>query len=84
MAIKNAREMALIPYANRVTQQRNKRDGGGGERSVRADGPPPRPTAPPPTRAGDEELGDETFDDTSVNDTSTDFVAEEATEEVEA
>lgn len=49
MAIKNAREMALLPYANRVTQQR----GGGnrgerGERGIRADGPPPRPTAPPP------------------------------------
>ena len=51
MAIKNAREMALLPYANRVTQQR----GGRGERGergdrpgLRADGPPPRPTAPPP------------------------------------
>jgi small subunit ribosomal protein S18 len=53
MAIKNAREMALIPYANRVTQQRNKREGGG-DRAVRADGPPPRPTAPPPGRPGAE------------------------------
>lgn len=45
-AIKNAREMALLPYANRVTTQR----GGKGERGDRnrADGPPPRPTAPPP------------------------------------
>lgn len=51
MAIKNAREMALLPYTNRITQQR----GGGrdrgerGERGLRPDGPPPRPTAPPPT-----------------------------------
>ncbi|CAN5898888.1 hypothetical protein BH23ACT2_BH23ACT2_05610 [soil metagenome] len=48
MAIKNAREMALLPYANRVTQQRGGRDRGG-DRAVRADGPPPRPTAPPPS-----------------------------------
>lgn len=58
MAIKNAREMALIPYANRVTQQRNKRDGGGGDRGARAEGPPPRPTAPPPTRGADEADGE--------------------------
>ena len=50
MAIKNAREMALLPYTNRITQQR----GGGrdrgerGERGLRPDGPMPRPTAPPP------------------------------------
>lgn len=56
MAIKNAREMALLPYASRVTQQRGNR-GERGERGIRADGPPPRPTAPPPT--GGEELGDE-------------------------
>jgi small subunit ribosomal protein S18 len=51
-AIKNAREMALLPYANRVTTQR----GGGRDRGERgdrgdrgrADGPPPRPDAPPP------------------------------------
>ena len=58
MAIKNAREMALLPYASRVTQQRGGRGGErGGERGIRADGPPPRPTAPPPT--GGEELGEE-------------------------
>ena len=61
MAIKNAREMALLPYATRVTQQRGGRDRGG-ERGIRADGPPPRPSAPPPTGGGDDaEL--ETFDD---------------------
>ena len=60
MAIKNAREMALLPYASRVTQQRGGRGGERGERGIRADGPPPRPTAPPPT--GGDELGDE-FDE---------------------
>src|SRR5829696_3566585 len=61
-AIKNAREMALLPYANRVTTQR----GGGRDRGERgdrgdrgdrgrADGPPPRPDAPPPVGGeGDE------------------------------
>jgi len=58
MAIKNSREMALLPYASRVTQQRGGRGGErGGERGIRADGPPPRPTAPPPT--GGDELGEE-------------------------
>jgi small subunit ribosomal protein S18 len=53
MAIKNAREMALLPYTNRITQQR----GGGrdrGERGLRPDGPMPRPTAPPPSGAAGE------------------------------
>jgi small subunit ribosomal protein S18 len=51
LAIKNAREMALLPYTNRVTQQRGGRDRGdrGDRQGLRADGPPPRPTAPPPT-----------------------------------
>jgi small subunit ribosomal protein S18 len=45
-AIKNAREMALLPYASRVTTQRSAK----GDRSDRgrADGPPPRPSGPPP------------------------------------
>jgi small subunit ribosomal protein S18 len=59
-AIKNAREMALLPYASRVTTQR----GGGRDRGERgdrgdrgrADGPPPRPEGPPPA------LGDEPAD----------------------
>lgn len=54
MAIKNAREMALLPYANRVTQQRGGRDRGG-DRGIRADGPPPRPSAPPPSGGVDDE-----------------------------
>jgi small subunit ribosomal protein S18 len=48
-AIKNAREMALLPYTSRVTTQRTSRDRG--DRGGRADGPPPRPTSPPPTAA---------------------------------
>lgn len=60
-AIKNAREMALLPYTNRVTTQRGQRGEGRGERGGRADGPPPRPTAPPPGANGDEVL-DEAID----------------------
>src|SRR5437879_8622934 len=51
-AIKNAREMALLPYANRVTTQRTSRDRGPGGPG-RADGPPPRPSAPPPISGAD-------------------------------
>jgi small subunit ribosomal protein S18 len=74
MAIKNAREMALLPYANRVTQQRGGRGGDRGDRGIRADGPPPRPTAPPPTGGEDvlDEFETEAFD------------AEETVEEVDA
>ncbi len=52
MAIKNAREMALLPYTNRVTTQRKNecRDSS----AARADGPAPRPTAPPPASAGED------------------------------
>ena len=67
MAIKNAREMALLPYTNRITQQR----GGGrdrgerGERGLRPDGPMPRPTAPPPNGRDGEDL-DVTLDETTT------------------
>src|SRR6185369_14707113 len=53
-AIKNAREMALLPYTNRVTTQRTSRDRGPGGPG-RADGPPPRPAGPPPLSARSEE-----------------------------
>jgi small subunit ribosomal protein S18 len=55
-AIKNAREMALLPYTNRVTTQRTSRDRGPGGPG-RADGPPPRPQGPPPS--GSEDRGDD-------------------------
>src|SRR5207244_3048721 len=60
MAIKNAREMALLPYTSRVTTQRTSRERG--ERGPRADAPMPMPTpaTPPPTGQGG--AGDEEFD----------------------
>ena len=45
-AIKVAREMALIPFTNRVTTQRRERRSD--ERDERSDGPPSRPAMPPP------------------------------------
>src|SRR6476469_7222339 len=51
-AIKNAREMALLPYTSRVTQQRGGRERRD-DRAIRADGPLPRPTAPPPVAGAD-------------------------------
>ncbi len=51
-AIKNAREMALLPYNNRITTQRSatrSRD------DNRVDGPAPQPTAPPPGLRGSPE-----------------------------
>lgn len=64
-AIKVAREMALIPYANRVTTQRSNRDRGErGERGGRADGPAPRPSGPPP--GSDDEATDDATDATDI------------------
>ncbi len=54
-AVKVAREMALVPYATRVTSQRSNR---GDRDRGRAAGPAPRPSGPPP--AGEE--GDENVD----------------------
>jgi len=58
-AIKVAREMALIPYASRVTSQRGGRGDRGdrGDRGGRADGAPPRPQGPPP--GADDDAGEE-------------------------
>ena len=44
MAIKNAREMALLPYTNRITTQRG---GRGGDRRNRDDNRPPKDDRPP-------------------------------------
>lgn len=46
-AVKNAREMALLPYANRITTQR----GAGRPGGPRGDGPPGRGDGPPGRRA---------------------------------
>lgn len=52
-AIKNAREMALLPYTNRVTTQRGGRrdrdDRGRGDRSERSDRPERSESAPAPS-----------------------------------
>ena len=56
-AIKNAREMALLAYTNRVTTQRGNRDRDR-DRAPRAEGPPPKPSAPPPPPQTGEESSD--------------------------
>jgi len=78
-AIKNAREMALLPYTNRVTTQRTSRDRGPGGPG-RADGPPPRPQGPPPSRDGEVDL-DET--DTEFAEILDDGAGEEFTDGVD-
>ena len=62
-AIKIAREMALVPYANRVTTQRSGR--GDRERISRADGPLPRPSGPPP--ASRDEDGDMIYEEAELD-----------------
>jgi len=77
-AIKNAREMALVPYTNRVTSQRggNRR---GDDRRDRADGPAPRPSGPPPS--GENAEGDE---NATAEATEAEPTQAEATEAVSA
>jgi len=48
LAIKNAREMALMPYITKVTTQRGGKGGDRGDRGQRSEGPPPTPKGPPP------------------------------------
>ena len=82
-AIKNAREMALLPYATKVTSQRTSK-GDRGDRG-RADAPPPRPSGPPPS--GEEGLDDATLADTAFDETGADIfdgVDTGTTEEVDA
>jgi small subunit ribosomal protein S18 len=69
-AIKNAREMALLPYASRVTTQRGGRDRGDrGDRPMRAEGPPPRPSGltPPPPPGGLPATEVDELDDTMLD-----------------
>ena len=72
-AVKNAREMALIPYTNRVTTQRRERRND--ERGPRADGPPPRPSGPPPG-------SDEAMDDVAEVEVMDDVAEVEAADDV--
>src|SRR3954451_12501512 len=74
-AIKNAREMALLPYTNRVTTQRTSRERGP-MGPGRADGPPPVPQAPPPVPGAGP--------DVDVDDYETDIDLELAGEEAGA
>lgn len=91
LAIKNAREMALLPYANRITTQR----GAGRSGGPRGDGPPGRrPDGPPPAPPGaplpfaemppDESVGDlavdEAVEDPGTGEAIEDPVAGEAGE----
>ena len=55
-AIKLAREMALVPFSNRVTTQRQNKDR---DPRGRAAGPAPRPSGPPPASAPGEEEPDD-------------------------
>ena len=61
-AIKNAREMALMPYKAEVTTQRRERRNES-DRPDRASGPPPHPTAPPPNN---EDVNDESSEISSI------------------
>ena len=67
-AIKNAREMALLPYASRVTQTRGpKRDG---ERGGRRERDLPAPETEPLGRpGGDLDEAPEAYDDLAIVDT---------------
>ena len=86
MAIKNAREMALLPYTSRVTQQRGGRRGERGDRGDRGDRPE-RDRDRSETAGGpplvDENAETELVLDEAVLDTETgDVVAEEIVIEV--
>ena len=78
-AVKNAREMALIPYPNRGTTQRRERRSD--DRGARADGPPPRPSGPPP---GSDAEFDEAMDDASAVEIMDDTTAFEAMDDAVA
>ncbi len=69
-AIKNAREMALLPYASRVTQTRGPKRGDG-ERGGRRerDRDLPAPETEPMDRTEAEPTGDDGFDDAPVEET---------------
>ena len=82
-AIKNAREMALLPYNNRITTQRSAsrmRD------DSRFEGPVPQPSAPPPGMRppGEMDLDDLEAAEVPVDGTPAEMPAEEAAAPVEA
>lgn len=67
-AIKNAREMALLPYTNRVTTQRGRRDRDGDERRPRGDRPdrPPRDSEEPRPSSEFESIDEPRTEDAAV------------------
>lgn len=83
MAVKNAREMALLPYTNRVTQQRGGGRGRDGDRrgrdDDRRDDRDERNDAPVDETS---DAGDQTDD--SAEDTQSESVETTTTEEVDA
>jgi small subunit ribosomal protein S18 len=79
-AIKNAREMALLPYTNRVTTQRS---GGRDRGGARADGPPPKPTAPPPSAEAEDEAEETTDGAVDAGENAVEAVVEAVVETVE-
>ncbi len=82
-AVKLARELALLPYAQRQVTVRSKKRGGR-DSGPRASGPPPAPSAPPPPpKAGgpDDEGGGEGSESTDTGTGSdTDTASAESTE----
>lgn len=85
MAIKNAREMALLPYTNRVTQQRGggrsrdgERRGRDDDRDDRRDDHDERDDAPM------DESADPTAGMSDESDDTSDAAADDANEEVDA
>lgn len=83
-AIKIAREMALIPYANRVTTQRGNRDRGDRGDRGRAEGPAPRPSSPPPGAEDTEAAEPDTAIEGVTIDGAQATTADAAGQEVEA
>ena len=83
-AIKNAREMALLPYASRVTQTRGPKRGDG-ERGGRRerDRDLPAPETEPMDRTQAEPTGDDGFEDAPLEETGDvmETVAAEGTDE---
>ncbi|MBL77577.1 MAG: 30S ribosomal protein S18 [Acidimicrobiaceae bacterium] len=59
-AVKNAREMALIPFTNRVTTQRRERRAD--ERGGHSDGPPSRPSMPPPGSGAEDAIAEDAME----------------------
>lgn len=82
-AVKLARELALLPYAQRQVTVRSKKRGGR-DSGPRASGPPPSPSAPPPPpkAGGPEDEGEgESTGDTEPTETAEASAEAEAPEE---